>query len=842
MNPGKSPTGRRVRKPPSYTTGTLRRIKPRKLPLPKDANAEISSLIDVLHKTGQRLEQLTAGEVDSVSDREGRTFLLRHAQEELRHTEAAKQAAILDALPAHIALLDAHGFIVSVNEAWRGFACVDAVHGPGHRVGANYLEICDRAQGDGSSEAYQAAKGIRSVLSGGVKSFSIEYPCNSQSEKLWLLMMVTPLGGDYPNGAVVMHLNITERKKTEARIVYLNRVYAVLSGINTLIVRVSGRDELFKEACRIAVEQGGFRMAWIGIINRSEMKIVPIGSAGMDEKLLAAISETMSLNEAGRPLGNNMASQAIREKKALLFNNLLDNPKVGFGKLHAEYGVLSMAILPLIVGDEAIGVLTLCASEVEFFQEEEMKLLTELAEDISYAIDHIGNEEKLIYLAYHDPLTGLANRTLLLDRLNQAISRARNDNSKVALMFGDIKGFRQINETMGREAGDMVLRIFADRLKKVASEPENVARINSDYFAGIVSNFTEVKAFAHRISDGLRVVMGAPYMINNKTFNLSTRLGIAVFPLDGDDADTLFKNAEAALLKAKKSSERFLFYQPDMNAKVAETLLLEQKLRTALEREEFILYYQPKINAIDGKLSGLEALIRWNDPDNGLIPPLEFIPLLEETGMILEVGAWAIRKALADHRDWTNSGLQPPRIAVNVSAMQLHQKDFVSIVRNALGNPKDALHALDLEITESLIMENIEVNIQKLKVLRDMGISIAIDDFGTGYSSLAYLTRLPVDTIKIDHSFVIKMTKDADDSMTIVAAIISLAHALNLKVVAEGVETEEHARFLRLLKCDELQGYFFCKPLPAAKISTFLEASREKADPARRNLVPNLVA
>jgi EAL domain-containing protein (putative c-di-GMP-specific phosphodiesterase class I) len=295
-------------------------------------------------------------------------------------------------------------------------------------------------------------------------------------------------------------------------------------------------------------------------------------------------------------------------------------------------------------------------------------------------------------------------------------------------------------------------------------------------------------------------------------------VGIAVFPNDGDTADVLLRNAEAAHKKCKSSGDRYLFYQPEMNAKVAETLLLESKLRTALEQHQFILHYQPKITAEDGRISGIEALIRWNDPDNGLVLPAKFIPVLEETGMILEVGQWVIRQALAHHSLWMAEGLEPPRIAVNVSAAQVRQKDFVNMVRRALGGITS--DALEFEITESVVMHDIEDIIKKLQSLRDMGINISIDDFGTGYSSLTYLARLPINTVKIDRSFVANMTTDAN-SMTMVSAILSLAHSLKLRVVAEGVETEDQARLLRLLRCDEWQGHLFGKPVSQKEIVHF---------------------
>jgi EAL domain-containing protein (putative c-di-GMP-specific phosphodiesterase class I) len=294
-------------------------------------------------------------------------------------------------------------------------------------------------------------------------------------------------------------------------------------------------------------------------------------------------------------------------------------------------------------------------------------------------------------------------------------------------------------------------------------------------------------------------------------------VGIAVFPADGSDADTLFKNAEAALKKAKESGEHFLFYQREMNARVAEILLLENKMRRALDQQQFVLHYQSKIELATGTISGLEALIRWNDPETGLVPPIQFIPLLEETGMILEAGRWAILEALKEYERWSKQGLMPPRIAVNVSPIQLRQKGFVDVVRDALRASGTEPPGLDLEITESLIMEDIKGNIEKLRAVRDLGVNIAIDDFGTGYSSLGYLAKLPVNALKIDRSFIITMAEDRD-SMNIVSTIISLAHTLALKVVAEGVDSEEQSRLLKQLKCDQIQGYLFSKPLPAAQV------------------------
>jgi EAL domain-containing protein (putative c-di-GMP-specific phosphodiesterase class I) len=300
-------------------------------------------------------------------------------------------------------------------------------------------------------------------------------------------------------------------------------------------------------------------------------------------------------------------------------------------------------------------------------------------------------------------------------------------------------------------------------------------------------------------------------------------VGIAFHPADGASADGLLANAEAALKQAKLHQEPFLFYEPAMNARVAEKLTLEHKLRRALERDEFTLHYQPKVHLGSGRVKGVEALIRWNDPDQGLVPPARFIPLLEETGLILDVGRWALEKALDDWRRRAATGRPTPRVAVNVSAIQLRRADFVEVVATALNGMRGWEHGLDLEITETMLMESVDENSEKLRELRELGVHFAIDDFGTGYSSLSYLAKLPVDCLKIDRAFIMTMTEERQ-SMTIVSTIISLAHALGLSVVAEGVETEAQHELLRELRCDEIQGQAYSMPVAWDACMDFCDA------------------
>ena len=797
--------------PPSQWTEPPRRDPHNEQESLQNVDEEISALIQTLHRTGQRLEKLTAGEVDAVADSDGRTFLLQNAHVKLRLVDAARQAAILNAVPASIALVDTEGVIVSVNDAWRRFDATNAIQGARAEIGQNYLKVCDSAEGLGASEAHQAAEGIRSVLNGVAKSFSIEYPCHSPKQQHCFLLMVTPLADDHPHGAVVMHLDITEAKRAEISIKQLNRVYAVLSGINTLIVRVRDRGELFTEACRIAIDEGGFSAALIGILDASGEKIEPVALAGKDDRLVAAIKEIVTAS--GGAL-TPIIAQAVSEKKAAVSNDSQSDPRISSVSVHAEFGIFAMAVLPLSVSHEVVGVLALYADEINFFHPEEIKLLTELAGDIAFAIDNIEKSETLDYLAYYDALTGLANQVLFLERFQSSLLSTRNDGHKKALFLLDIERFRSINDAFGRPAGDELLKQVGERLvQQGGGDATRFARVGADRFAVAVSGMESVEEIGRYTEQRLEANFSGPFRIGDNELRISVKVGIALFPDDGKDAETLLRNAEVALKKARASGTRYMFFTQAMTERVAERLSLETKLRRAVDNQEFVLHYQPKVSLSTAMVTGAEALIRWRDPLSGLVPPGQFIPILEETGLIHEVGLWCLRKVVEDYRRWCATGMASVPIAVNVSPLQLSSPSFMAEIRQISTTDLHASAGLELEITEGLIMEDVKQVVASLQAIRNMGVSIAIDDFGTGFSSLSYLSKLPVDTLKIDRSFIIDMT-EGPQGMALVSTIINLAHALRLKVVAEGVETEEQSRLLRLLGCDEMQGFLFSAALP----------------------------
>ncbi|SIP86804.1 diguanylate cyclase (GGDEF) domain-containing protein [Aromatoleum tolulyticum] len=625
-----------------------------------------------------------------------------------------------------------------------------------------------------------------------------------------------------------LQAEVVERTRAEQKVANLNRIYAVLSGINTTIVRVHDRHELFREACRIAVELGRFRLAWIGLLESDGRRLRPVAWIAEDSGPLPPADAESTVAASVVDADTGLLGRAIRQRSFVSCNDIEASEEEVFPCDVLAHGCRSAAVFPLFEDRRLTGVLALYAADVGVFEDEmELALLEEMAGDISFALEYIGKGEQLDHLAYYDALTDLPNRTLIHDRLSQLLQARREggEGALVALALINIERFKSINDTFGRHTGDTLLKLVAERLGVAFGGTDRLARIGSDHFAVIMAGLDDAADVAHLLDRAMLRGLGQPFAIEGKDLHLTFRFGIALYPSDGRDAETLFVNAETALRKAGVNEDRYLFYAPQMNAQVSEQLSLENRLHRALEKDEFVLHYQPKVSLKDGTVVGLEALIRWRDPDKGLISPAAFIPTLEETGMIVEVGRWALERALADAASWRAAGLPVPRVAVNVSAVQMRRKDFLNTLEQALASHPGESNYVDLELTESLLMEDIEVNIRKLGAIREMGIKVAIDDFGTGYSSLSYLKRFPIDQLKIDQSFVRDITADPD-AASICVAIIGLAHNLRLSVIAEGVETGDQMTYLRRHDCDEMQGYLFSRPVPAADCTQMLTARR----------------
>ncbi len=442
-------------------------------------------------------------------------------------------------------------------------------------------------------------------------------------------------------------------------------------------------------------------------------------------------------------------------------------------------------------------------------------------------------QEKIALLAYQDPLTGLLNRHSFKEHLNQALNQAKRRGHYVGTLFLDLDRFKRINDTLGYNVGDILLQGVADRIQDCIRKGDCTARQVSDPSTGSISRlggdeFTILLPEIKQVQDSGKVAqrimesLSRPFVVAGHEVFVTASMGITIYPLDGEDADSLLKNADSAMYNAKEQGRNnYQFYSESMNASSLKRLALETSMRKALDREEFVLYYQPQINVVSGKTVGMEALIRWNHPQMGLVQPLDFIPLAEETGLIVSIGEWVMCAACIRNKALVEMGLEPRRVAVNISSLQFRPYSLVSMIRKALDLSGLNPEFLELELTESSIMKNMEVSSKILIELKSMGVGLAIDDFGTGYSSLAYLKRFPLDVLKIDRSFIKGIPED-QDSAAIAAAIIAMAHTLNLKVVAEGVETEEQLSFLRGQGCDEIQGFLFSPALPPDEIEVYL--------------------
>jgi diguanylate cyclase (GGDEF)-like protein/PAS domain S-box-containing protein len=613
--------------------------------------------------------------------------------------------------------------------------------------------------------------------------------------------------------------DVTDAVGQRERLARVSRIRDLLGAANAAFMRMRDRGELYAEFCHIAVARGGFVLARVVALEESGRLRVAAAAAADDADASERIVEDYNRDPQG---ARSLLAQVLRSGQGEVSNDVRADERIAERAALTAHGNYALALLPVRVENAVAAVAVLHAREPGYFDHAELELLRELIANLEFALELQGKREKVDYLALYDALTGLPNRKLLRERLSQAIDARRGTHDKVGLVLLDIERFKAINDTLGPHGGDRVLRTVAQRVAEFAGERAHAARIAGDQFAILMPGVEDARDVGRIVEIMGPRLLDTAHEIDGRELRVALKAGAALYPDDGEDADALIRNAEAALRMAKDTGDRFLFYTPHLNARVAERLDLEAKLRRAVQRSEFELHYQPKVDLGDGRITGVEALLRWRDAERGPVSPAQFVPVLEETGLIGQVGLWVMREAVTAHRALAQGGRAAPRIAVNVSAIQLRGQSFVDDVRAVLGGAGEAA-GLDLEITESLLMENIDESLRKLRTVRDLGVHIALDDFGTGYSSLAYLSRLPIDTVKIDRGFVHNMVEKAEDT-SIVSAILSLARALNLKAVAEGVETEEQAELLRLLLCDEMQGYLFSPAVPMDKLQTLLRA------------------
>lgn len=733
-----------------------------------------------------------------------------------QRAEADLQAArerlntIVDAAPVAILGLDLDGRVTSWSAgAYRLF---------GWSAGEAIGRVCPTVPGHGL-EDFKAM--IRATVQEGPQAGLVRYQQKKNGDQIHANITSAPLR-DAANGAIGIMLileDITERTEQRRRIARLSRIREVISSVNAALLRMRELEPLFDEVCRIAVEEGGFQSAWMGALNRDGQEVRTVTSAGNAPDVINTVRISAWENdEAGR----GIVGRSIRTRQVAVWNDVATDPGVSFREEFLQHGARSMASFPLIAEDKVLGVLALSSTEKHFFDQEEIRLLREVTGNIGFALDMIAKQKQVNYLANYDVLTGLANRTLFHERLSQALQSAP-PGGKLALIVFDLERFKLINDTLGRQGGDELLRQVAGRLRGLAPSGSIPARLGGDRFALMFPAVKDASDVMRVLNGGATRFLGKPFLVEGRELHVLTKAGVALFPADGADADTLFRNAEAALKQAKQSGDSYLFYAPQINARVAEQLGLENRLHKAIGQRQFVLHYQPKVDLQTRRILGLEALIRWNDPDQGLVAPGIFLPTLEETGMILPVGLWVMEEAARTWQGWTERGLTPPRIAVNVSATQVRQSGWVAEVERTVALFGGGACGLDLEITESILMDDVEAAIAKLKAIQALGMTISLDDFGTGYSSLSYLRRLPINALKIDGSFIGGMPGDAGKT-SLVSGIITLAHSLRLQVIAEGVETEAQAKLLGRLRCDQIQGWLISEAVPADQMEALLGA------------------
>lgn len=615
----------------------------------------------------------------------------------------------------------------------------------------------------------------------------------------------------------------------------MNRTLRVLSQCNEALVRANDEAELLDAICRTVVESGGYPLAWVGFAMHDQAcTVLPVASYGGHAGYVQGLHISWADTERGRgPTGC-----AIREKRIVIGHNLRKDPNfLPWADAAAQHGFFSSVALPLRSRDGVFGALNLYADREGAFTQDELQLLEELADDLAYGINSLRErarresaETELDYQANFDSLTGLANRNLLLDRLQQALVHAERNARQITVVVLNLDRFKTVNESHGMECGNQLLREVAQRLVDVLREGDTVARLAVDEFGLLMTDMAtadDAAALTHKLLQ----VVSAPFAMANQEVFLSASVGISLYPKDGDSADILLVHATSAMHSAKALGGNMVhYYSPAMNQKAATRLALDAALRRSLERNELVLHYQPVVDLMSGEILGAEALIRWPHPELGVVSPVDFIPLAEETGLIVPIGAWVVHEACRQMRSWLDAGLEVPQIAVNLSAKQFRQQDLLDVVRTALQTHQLQPHMLALEITESTIMVDVEQALQTLHSLKSMGLQLSLDDFGTGYSSLSYLKRFAADRLKIDRSFVRDITSDPDDA-AICKAVIALAHTMKMKVIAEGVETEGQMLYLRQQRCDEMQGYYFSRPLPATDFEHLL-SSRRKLDVA----------
>ncbi len=619
-------------------------------------------------------------------------------------------------------------------------------------------------------------------------------------------------------------IDISRRWLAEQTTRLLGRMFAALSATNEAILYAKSPGELYQRICDAAVEGGKLVTAGVLLFDTGTnwVRVAAAGGAGAARLREARISLDDSI-----PEGRGLVGSAFRTGKPSVSNDYLNDP-VSLTWREDAKNVGAAAVVPLIKGSQSIGALIFYAGEKRAFDGEVVKLLERMSENVVFALKNFEQEdtrkraeERVQFLATHDALTGLPNRLMFNQLLNHAIHSAKRHERRFAVLFIDLDRFKNINDTLGHEAGDQLLEKIASRLRQALRAVDVIARLGGDEFVVLVEEVDD----ANQVPIVARKILSAvmkPMVLAGQEFRMTASIGISMFPKDGADGQSLMKNADIAMYFAKEEGKNNCqFFTKDIKTQSTERLSIETNLRFALERNELSLHYQAKLNFKTGAITGVEALLRWRDPNLGPVSPIQFIPVAEETGLILPIGRWVLKTACAQNVAWQRQGLPSICIAVNLTHRQLADDNLLEDIRSALRESGMAPGLLELEITESMLMHNPSRLIPKLAEIKKMGVRLTIDEFGTGYSSLAHIEHFPFDTLKVDRSFIHNIPRNPED-IAITEAILAMGKTLSLTVVAEGVETQAQMNFLQEHSCDEMQGFYLSRPIPPAQFADFL--------------------
>jgi diguanylate cyclase (GGDEF)-like protein/PAS domain S-box-containing protein len=632
-------------------------------------------------------------------------------------------------------------------------------------------------------------------------------------------------------GVLGIARDISERKNAEVRIRRQMQLYATLSQCNKALLHCRGEEELFARICRVATELDGIRAAWIGRMENDTGPLKLVATFGAE-----APSGRIEIGSAS-PYGSGPVAESLRNLEPSWCEALEHDPVATLWSTHNRGAWVASAALPLSFGQTDVGVLVLYADHIDRFDYATRDLLVEMADEINFALETFHREyarqraeAKVERLVFYDPLTNLPNRRLLHDRVSHALAVATRSNGHGAILFVGLDDFKTLNDSKGHAVGDLLLIEVAKRIQACVREDDSVARLGGDQFVVVLNGLAETLAQASQqaqdVAEHVLAAIGQPYWLEHWQYHCSASAGITMFYADKHSAEELLQYTETAMYKAKSAGRNsILFYNPSMQVDLEKRTVLENDLRSALRQQQFVLFYQMQVDQ-HGGIQGAETLIRWQHPSRGLVSPLEFITLAEKNGLILPIGQWVLETACSQLKAWEGDArMRGLTLAVNVSASQFHQPDFVDLVKRVLNAYDLAPNRLKLELTESLVLGDIDDAIVKMHQLRQLGVRFSVDDFGTGYSSLSYLTKLPIDQLKIDKSFVRNIRVTPSDTV-IVQTILGMAENLGLECIAEGVETQEQHAFLLQHGCKQFQGYLFSMPLPLADFEVRVVAGK----------------